>query len=61
MRKSPPGTYSVVSWLLYRNGLLPADTILDKASLPKIKMPNRDGFEPRVVFGEPQQRASQSE
>jgi hypothetical protein len=47
--------------LLYRNGLLPADTTLDRASLSKIKMPKRDGFESRVFFGEPQQRGSQSE
>jgi cytochrome c len=26
------------------NGILPADGKLDKEILPKIKMPNRDGF-----------------
>jgi cytochrome c len=32
------------------NGMLAADGKLDKQSLPKIKMPNRDGFVPDPEF-----------
>lgn len=38
--------YSVVAFLFYRNGIIKAGDILDPASLPKIKMPNHDGFFP---------------
>jgi S-disulfanyl-L-cysteine oxidoreductase SoxD len=38
--------YSVSAWLLYRNGIVPADTRLDARSLPAVRMPNRDGFVP---------------
>jgi cytochrome c len=47
-----PGTltkeqvYSVSAYVLFLNGLLPADGSLDAKSLPKIRMPNRDGFVP---------------
>ena len=45
-----PGTltkeqvYSVSAYVLFLNGLLPADGTLDAKSLPKIRMPNHDGF-----------------
>jgi S-disulfanyl-L-cysteine oxidoreductase SoxD len=42
--------YALVAYLLNRNGLLPDDATLDKQSLPKIKMPNRDGFVPEPEF-----------
>ena len=37
-------TYAVAAYILSLNGILPADGKLDKASLPNVKMPNRDGF-----------------
>ena len=37
-------TYAVAAYILNLNGILPADGKLDKESLPKIRMPNRDGF-----------------
>lgn len=43
-------TYSVAAYILNLNGLLPDDGKLDKESLPKIMMPNRDGFIPDPVF-----------
>ncbi len=43
-------TYAVVAYILNLNGLLPDDGKLDKETLPKIKMPNRDGFIPDPVF-----------
>ena len=36
--------YAVSAYLLNLNGLIPADAVMDAQSLPKVKMPNRDGF-----------------
>jgi cytochrome c len=41
---SPREVYAVSAYVLFLNGLLPADTTLDAASLPKIVMPNRGSF-----------------
>jgi cytochrome c len=47
-----PGTltsdqvYSVSAYVLFLNGLLPGGATLDAQSLPKIRMPNHDGFVP---------------
>ncbi len=43
---SPDETYAVVAWLLAENGIVSRDAVLDAASLPSIRMPNRDGFLP---------------
>ncbi len=43
-------TYAVTAYILSLNGIVAADGKLDKASLPKIKMPNRDGFVPEPEF-----------
>jgi cytochrome c len=43
-------TYAVAAYILSLNGILAADGTLDKQSLPKIKMPNRDGFIPDPEF-----------
>ena len=37
-------TYALTAYLLHMNGILGADATLDAVSLPKIRMPNRDGF-----------------
>lgn len=36
--------YGLVAYLLATDGIVPAGARLDKASLPQIRMPNRDGF-----------------
>ena len=41
---SDDDTYAVVAYILNLNGIVPADATLDRASLPAIRMPNRDGF-----------------
>jgi S-disulfanyl-L-cysteine oxidoreductase SoxD len=46
-------TYAVAAYILSLNGILPADGKLDKETLPKIKMPNRDGFIPEPEFRNP--------
>jgi mono/diheme cytochrome c family protein len=41
---TPDEVYSLVAFLLARNGVIQEDQVLDAESLPKIKMPNRDGY-----------------
>ncbi|AMR81842.1 c-type cytochrome [Cupriavidus nantongensis] len=41
---APDEVYAVTAWLLHKNGILPADAVLDAHTLPQVKMPNRDGF-----------------
>ena len=36
--------YAVTAYTLHLNGIVGADAVLDAQSLPKIRMPNRDGF-----------------
>jgi mono/diheme cytochrome c family protein len=43
-------TYAVVAYILNLNALMPEDGKLDRESLPKVRMPNRDGFIPDAVF-----------
>jgi mono/diheme cytochrome c family protein len=38
--------YQVVAWLLNQNGIISADASMNAQSLPKVQMPNRDGFVP---------------
>lgn len=37
-------TYALTAYLLHMNGILGAEASLDAVSLPKVRMPNRDGF-----------------
>jgi cytochrome c len=45
-----PGTittdqiYAVTAYVLYLNGIVGEQDVIDQASLPKIQMPNRNGF-----------------
>ncbi|HEX7906933.1 MAG TPA: cytochrome c [Paraburkholderia sp.] len=36
--------YALSAFLLNQNGIVPANTLLDAASLPRVAMPNRGGF-----------------
>jgi len=38
--------YAVTAYVLSLNNIVPEDAVLDAANLPKIRMPNRDGFKP---------------
>jgi S-disulfanyl-L-cysteine oxidoreductase SoxD len=42
----PPEVYAAVAYVLNLNGIVREDQVLDAASLPKIVMPNRNGFIP---------------
>jgi S-disulfanyl-L-cysteine oxidoreductase SoxD len=39
--------YSLTAFILYRNDIIKEDDVINAATLPKIKMPNRDGFVPQ--------------
>ena len=41
---TPDEVYSVVAWLLHRDGIIDESTVIDAHSLPAVRMPNRDGF-----------------
>ncbi|HET6305816.1 MAG TPA: cytochrome c [Rhodopila sp.] len=41
---SPDQVYAVVAYLLSLNGIVPDNAVLDANSLPKVVMPNRNGF-----------------
>ena len=43
-------TYAVAAYILSLNGILPTDGKLDHDILPKLRMPNRDGFVPEPEF-----------
>jgi len=49
----PPEVYAVVAYILNMNGIVSADGVMDAKSLPKVRMPNRDGFvaDPRPDAG----------
>ena len=59
MPASNPGSltadevYSLVAFLFYRNGIIQETDVLDAKSLPKIEMPNRNGFVPAVPVWPP--------
>jgi cytochrome c len=43
---SPNEVYSLTAFLLYRNGILKENDVVDAKGLPQIQMPNRNGFVP---------------
>ena len=41
--------YALTAYLLYRNDIIQESDVMDARSLPKVRMPNRDGFIPQRV------------
>lgn len=41
---TPNEVYALTAFLLYKNEVIKEDEVLDAQSLPKVKMPNQDGF-----------------
>jgi cytochrome c len=45
-----PGTlandeiYAITTWLLYLNNIIGEDDVMNAETMPKVEMPNRDGF-----------------
>jgi cytochrome c len=38
--------YALTAWILAKNNIIKTSTVIDRVTLPKIEMPNRDGFVP---------------
>lgn len=43
---TPDEIYSVIAWLLFQNQIIAEDAVIDAQTLPKVQMPNRNGFIP---------------
>jgi hypothetical protein len=43
---TPDEVYALTAWLLHQNGIVVEDVILDARVLPRIEMPNHNGFIP---------------
>ena len=43
---TPDEVYSLTAYLLHRNGIIKEGDVMDAQSLPKVQMPNRDGYVP---------------
>ena len=43
---TPQEVYAVTAYVLYLNGIVEEDFVLDERTLPRVRMPNRDGFVP---------------
>ena len=43
---TPDEVYSVIAWLLFQNQIIAEDAVINAQTLPKIEMPNRNGFVP---------------
>jgi S-disulfanyl-L-cysteine oxidoreductase SoxD len=42
----PNEVYALVAFLYYRNGIINENDVMDEKSLPKVEMPNKNGFVP---------------
>jgi cytochrome c len=54
---SADDTYALTAYILNLNDILAGDAVLDSQSLPKVIMPNRDGFTPEPEFSRPPRKA----
>jgi len=43
---TPNEVYALTAFILFRNGIVQETEVIDRGSLPKVRMPNRDGFTP---------------
>jgi len=41
---TPDEVYALCAYLLFLNGIVPEDAVMDALKLPQVVMPNRDGF-----------------
>lgn len=52
MPRNKPGSltaeqvYALTAFLLYKNGIIQENDVMDAKTLPKVQMPNRNGFQP---------------
>ena len=52
---APNDIYAVVAWLLFRNGLIDEDAVMNKETLPQVQMFRQGGFvaDPRPDVKQP--------
>jgi cytochrome c len=43
---TPDEVYALTAYLLYLNGVIAEDAVMDAESLPMVQMPNRDNWAP---------------
>jgi mono/diheme cytochrome c family protein len=55
---TPNEVYALVAFLYYRNGIIREDEVMDEKTLPKVEMPNRDGFVPAQPVYPPEPKPS---
>ena len=54
MPRNKPGSlnadqvYGLTAYLLYKNGIVQENDVMDAKTLPKVQMPNRNGFQPPI-------------
>jgi hypothetical protein len=46
---SPDEVYLLTAYLLYRNNIIGENEVIDANTLPKVQMPNRNGFIPQKL------------
>src|SRR5258708_2092564 len=54
----PHEVYSLVAFLYYRNGIINENDVMDEKTLPKVEMPNKNGFVPAKPVYPPQHKPS---
>jgi mono/diheme cytochrome c family protein len=46
---TPDEVYALTAYILFKNDLIKEEDVMDRETLPKVKMPNRDAFVPHNV------------
>ena len=54
----PDEVYALVAFLYYRNGIIKENDVMDEKSLPKVEMPNKNGFVPAKPVYPPEKKPS---
>ena len=54
----PNEVYALVAYLYYRNGIIKENDVMDEKTLPKVVMPNRNGFVPAKPVYPPEKKPS---
>jgi cytochrome c len=55
---TPDEVYALVAVLFYWNGIIKENDVMDEKTLPKVEMPNRNGFVPAVPVYPPEKKPS---
>ena len=54
----PNEVYALVAFLYYRNGIINENDVMDEKTLPKVEMPNKNGFIPAKPVYPPEKKPS---